>query len=568
MHTALPTARLLGIELSMQIGRFTAILSGVLLVVAAFAKDEADQPAVVSKVEAAYPAELVGSKVSGKVVIGFTVDEEGKVRDARVMTSTNHAFEKPALDAIRQWRFEPGVRNGRRIKTKMLLPIMFSLEQDGTGATGATNARATDTEATLPIPIESPLPVYPSALLKAGISGTLVSQVLVTREGTVAGAIVMGSPDKRLDEQALAALRRWKFKPAVLDGEAVTAACIVPIEVQGATLAVGTITPPRNPETGPRVLYVATPRYPFSLMRAGIGGGVITRFFVDETGRVVGEVATKATHKEFAKETVDAIRLWRFAPAVVDGRPVPVAVSQEISFGRGVRISAARSEGEVWFEKNALWYDTPPKAAKVVRAAHPYERAIAGEDGAATIKIVVGPDGVVEQTRIVSASAPEFGMSMAAAVETWTFEPAIADKKPTQGTIDMRFVFKAGGPDSPIDVATSDLVERIRDETFVPAKAGDLDAKLRPISSSMPTYPTAHMAMRPAGTAKIEVIVDTTGRAVLPRIVEASEPEFGWAAATAAQRWRFEPPTIGGKPVEVRVVMPFSFAPPRKPPNQ
>jgi TonB family protein len=36
-------------------------------------------------------------------------------------------FEKPALDAIRQWRFEPGIKNGVRVAVNMELPITFNL---------------------------------------------------------------------------------------------------------------------------------------------------------------------------------------------------------------------------------------------------------------------------------------------------------------------------------------------------------------------------------------------------------------------------------------------------------
>jgi TonB family protein len=34
---------------------------------------------------------------------------------------------------------------------------------------------------------------------------------------------------------------------------------------------------------------------------------------------------------------------------------------------------------------------------------------------------------------------------------------------------------------------------------------------------------------------------------------------FGWAAATAVERWVFDPPKRGGQPVDVRVTIPFQF---------
>jgi hypothetical protein len=45
----------------------------------------------------------------------------------------------------------------------------------------------------------------------------------------------------------------------------------------------------------------------------------------------------------------------------------------------------------------------------------------------------------------------------------------------------------------------------------------------------------------------------------LPRIVSASAPEFGWAAATSVSQWLFKAPRRKGKPVDVKVAMPVSF---------
>jgi len=61
------------------------------------------------------------------------------------------------------------------------------------------------------------------------------------------------------------------------------------------------------------------------------------------------------------------------------------------------------------------------------------------------------------------------------------------------------------------------------------------------------------------GSAKIEFIINSEGRACLPRVVESTEPEFGWAAASALNQWVFTPPTRGGKPTDVRVQVPFGF---------
>jgi protein TonB len=53
------------------------------------------------------------------------VDASGKVLDPRVTESTHADFEKPALNAIKQWKFEPAVRGGQRVACRMRVPIRF-----------------------------------------------------------------------------------------------------------------------------------------------------------------------------------------------------------------------------------------------------------------------------------------------------------------------------------------------------------------------------------------------------------------------------------------------------------
>jgi TonB family protein len=73
-----------------------------------------------------YPAELRRRRVQGTVQIVFLVDTAGKVLDPKVERSSDPAFEKPALDAVRQWRFEAGTRNGHPVTFKLRIPITFS----------------------------------------------------------------------------------------------------------------------------------------------------------------------------------------------------------------------------------------------------------------------------------------------------------------------------------------------------------------------------------------------------------------------------------------------------------
>ncbi|MFN0008217.1 MAG: energy transducer TonB [Planctomycetota bacterium] len=92
----------------------------------AFSLTEIDQqPRAIFQASASYPAALRGKKIEGVVSILFVVDPDGKVVRPQVEKSTHAAFEKPALDAVKQWKFEPAVKGGQRVHCKMRVPIRF-----------------------------------------------------------------------------------------------------------------------------------------------------------------------------------------------------------------------------------------------------------------------------------------------------------------------------------------------------------------------------------------------------------------------------------------------------------
>jgi protein TonB len=89
------------------------------------AGDLEKRPEPMSQVAPAYPAELRKAKTEGVVTLLFLLSEEGRVEDARVENSSRPEFEKPALDAIRKWRFRPGMKDGQPVRTYLRMPMRF-----------------------------------------------------------------------------------------------------------------------------------------------------------------------------------------------------------------------------------------------------------------------------------------------------------------------------------------------------------------------------------------------------------------------------------------------------------
>ena len=61
----------------------------------------------------------------GKVLVSFVIDEEGNVSQAEIIDSFDVGLNDVVLDKVRQTKYEPATQNGRAVKVKYQLPILF-----------------------------------------------------------------------------------------------------------------------------------------------------------------------------------------------------------------------------------------------------------------------------------------------------------------------------------------------------------------------------------------------------------------------------------------------------------
>jgi TonB family protein len=66
--------------------------------------------------------------ISGKVYVSFTVDTLGNVKDIEIKKGITPSTDKEAIRVVEMLTFIPGVRFGRPVETKMILPISFTIE--------------------------------------------------------------------------------------------------------------------------------------------------------------------------------------------------------------------------------------------------------------------------------------------------------------------------------------------------------------------------------------------------------------------------------------------------------
>ena len=94
--------------------------------VAVSSRDLDHPPEAITTVEPNYPYSMRPLGIEGKVDLLIVVDTKGRVVSARVVNATNEEFARAALEAARKWRFHEGIRDGKIVNFKCLLPMHFN----------------------------------------------------------------------------------------------------------------------------------------------------------------------------------------------------------------------------------------------------------------------------------------------------------------------------------------------------------------------------------------------------------------------------------------------------------
>ncbi len=387
--------------------------------------------------------------------------------------------------------------------------------------------------------------------------------LVIDEHGAAIQAEAAPSSDPLFVEAALAAVRTWKFKPALDEGKPVASGVTMPVYFRLSQLK---LKPPYGlpsdkewpvpaKRTPARVARAADPDYPEELDPRKLPGEVDLELAIGADGRVAGRRVLWASHGAFVAEALRVAERWTFEPARQGLLKKPSTMRAPVSFvsvgARRPEICAANGLRLVDTSEVDVW----PEPIVMQEPVYPRERFVAGEEGSAEATFVIGPRGQITEFALGECSAPEFGAALTAAIDAWLFRPGMKEGNNVPVRVALRQEFRR-----PEGGTLARLAEALREKKV--ASARGLDAPLEVVWRGFPAYPETLRATRPEGDAEIEFVIDQDGRARVPRVVSATMPEFGWAAATAVSQWVFAPPRRGGEPTDVLVRIAFHFTPP------
>ncbi len=222
------------------------------------------------KVEPEYPQEAREAHIQGQVVLRVTINREGDVSKVDLISGPP-MLRAAAIDAVKQWKYQPYLLNGQPAERETEAVVDFNLE--------SREGHAGDT----------PLPDAPPAA-----TGVV---------GDAPGGIPAGQKNGGIISSTLAA-------PAVA----------TPLRVRvSAGVAQGLLVRRVSPE------------YPLQARLGRIQGVVILHVIISKTGDVA-TVDLISGHPSLAPAAIETVKQWKYKPFLLNGKPVEVDSQVQINF--------------------------------------------------------------------------------------------------------------------------------------------------------------------------------------------------------------------------------------------
>lgn len=84
-------------------------------------------PKLLYQIDPEYSDEARKVRFNGRVVLKIVIDENGNTRDIEVVRSPGLGLDERAVNAVKQWRFRPGKRDGAAVPVWATVEVNFRL---------------------------------------------------------------------------------------------------------------------------------------------------------------------------------------------------------------------------------------------------------------------------------------------------------------------------------------------------------------------------------------------------------------------------------------------------------
>jgi TonB family protein len=334
---------------------------------------EIKAPRIIKRVDPVFPEDARRARVEGVVILEATTDIFGRVKTVKVLRSIP-MLDQAAMDAVRQWIYEPIVINGRPREVIFTTSVTFQIEE-GQPSARAEVTKGEELPRIKPIRITSEIqqpkmikqvePVYPQIARQARVEGTVILEATTDIYGRVQDVKILRSIPL-LDQAAVDAVKQWVYEPFLVNGK--------PREVSFTTTVVFELDKDKNEGKA-----------------GGIAGGVVGGVEGGVEGGVKGGVEAGVAGGVISKE--EGARLMRLPPIKVDG---------------GIE---------------------EPQKLKSVDPVYPEEAKKARIQGEVILEVEIDIYGQVKNIKVLR-SIPALDGAAMDAVRQWVYQPFIVEGRP------------------------------------------------------------------------------------------------------------------------------------------
>ena len=83
-------------------------------------------PKLIKEVKPGYTPDALRRRVTGSVILRCVVDRDGVPTSAEIVRPLDEDLDRVSLEALKQWRFEPGKKNGKPVLVQVEVEMSFS----------------------------------------------------------------------------------------------------------------------------------------------------------------------------------------------------------------------------------------------------------------------------------------------------------------------------------------------------------------------------------------------------------------------------------------------------------
>lgn len=202
-------------------------------------------------------------------------------------------------------------------------------------------------------------PSYPKEARKQNLQGNVTLAVTIEENGRIGNATVI-SGDRILGDAALKAVHKWRFEPFMQEGHAISVQQNLVFDFVLGQKAAELESPLPEPKlvhppirlfpaqsgpnvtngvyrvgggvSPPRALYSPMPEYSEKARKAKYQGTCVLSLILGSDGLPTNIQVARSLGMGLDEKAIEAVKRWKFQPAMKDGKPVRVLISVEVVF--------------------------------------------------------------------------------------------------------------------------------------------------------------------------------------------------------------------------------------------